>query len=163
MADRKRKIKSPCIGACSTTFGDRVCRGCKRFYFEVDRWNRFTSAERYSVWRRLSELRTVVLKDVIVLEEPDRIQRAAKAVGLVQDAEGVLGLAYQLLRHAASTSGCIDGLGFRFVGAKLFDEPSELVRFVENRFLNLSMAHYERYFDLPTYVSLSPGGSNASL
>lgn len=146
MAERKKTIKSPCIGACSTTFGDRVCRGCKRFYFEVDRWNRFTAAERYAVWRRLSELRTLVLKSVIELDDPNLIRRAAAQAELASDSEDLFMLAYQLLRHVASTSGLIEGLGFKFVGATAQDEPSELVRTVEDRFLILSQAHYERYF-----------------
>ena len=33
-------IKTPCLGICSTTsVGDVVCRGCKRYAFEVIDWN----------------------------------------------------------------------------------------------------------------------------
>ncbi|MCF8976542.1 DUF1289 domain-containing protein, partial [Pseudomonas edaphica] len=28
-------IKTPCVGLCSTVYGDLVCRGCKRFHHEV--------------------------------------------------------------------------------------------------------------------------------
>ena len=29
------RTRTPCVGICSTTYGDDVCRGCKRFSFEV--------------------------------------------------------------------------------------------------------------------------------
>lgn len=32
-------IKTPCVGLCSTVYGDLVCRGCKRFHHEVIHWN----------------------------------------------------------------------------------------------------------------------------
>ena len=37
------QVKTPCIGICSTTsLGDKICRGCKRFNFEVIRWNSYS-------------------------------------------------------------------------------------------------------------------------
>lgn len=44
---------SPCVGYCSTTFGDDICKGCKRTWREVDNWNTMTMAEREVVWLRL--------------------------------------------------------------------------------------------------------------
>lgn len=35
-----KDLRTPCIGICSTTsLGDRVCRGCKRYAAEVIDWN----------------------------------------------------------------------------------------------------------------------------
>ncbi|MCA4075779.1 DUF1289 domain-containing protein, partial [Pseudomonas kurunegalensis] len=33
-----KSIKTPCVGLCSTVYGDTVCRGCKRFHHEVINW-----------------------------------------------------------------------------------------------------------------------------
>jgi len=33
--------KTPCVGLCSTVFGDTVCRGCMRFVHEVIDWNKY--------------------------------------------------------------------------------------------------------------------------
>ncbi|WP_317135104.1 DUF1289 domain-containing protein [Piscirickettsia litoralis] len=32
---------TPCVGLCSTVYGDDVCRGCKRFYHEIIDWNQY--------------------------------------------------------------------------------------------------------------------------
>ncbi|MEM9624509.1 MAG: DUF1289 domain-containing protein, partial [Pseudomonadota bacterium] len=33
--------RTPCVGICSTTYGDLVCRGCKRFAHEIVQWNAY--------------------------------------------------------------------------------------------------------------------------
>ena len=50
-----RRIPSltPCVGRCSTVFGDLVCRGCRRFNHEVIQWNTYTADQRLMVWKRL--------------------------------------------------------------------------------------------------------------
>jgi len=46
---------SPCAGKCSTVFGDQVCRGCRRFSYEVIEWNRYTDEQKRLIWQRLDE------------------------------------------------------------------------------------------------------------
>ncbi|MCZ6708751.1 MAG: DUF1289 domain-containing protein, partial [Gammaproteobacteria bacterium] len=57
MQNRGSPRSTPCVGICSTTFGDLVCRGCKRFAHEVVQWNGFEPAQQAIVWARLDELR----------------------------------------------------------------------------------------------------------
>lgn len=45
--------ESPCVGVCSTTFGDDVCYGCKRTYREVIQWNTMNDQEKDKVNQRL--------------------------------------------------------------------------------------------------------------
>ena len=45
--------ESPCIGVCSTTFGDDICYGCQRTYIEVIQWNTFSDEEKDKVNQRL--------------------------------------------------------------------------------------------------------------
>ena len=42
-------VKTPCVGLCSTTYGDLVCRGCKRFSHEIVNWNRYGDEEKTAV------------------------------------------------------------------------------------------------------------------
>lgn len=51
--ERRIPTITPCAGRCSTTFGDNVCRGCRRFHHEIIRWNTFTSEQQFSIWKRL--------------------------------------------------------------------------------------------------------------
>lgn len=44
---------SPCIGTCSTTYGDDMCRGCGRFRGEVSTWNGLTKGMRIQINERI--------------------------------------------------------------------------------------------------------------
>lgn len=66
---------TPCLGRCSTVFGDSVCRGCRRFSHEVIDWNRYTPAQRDFIWLRLDQqldqiiLPLVMVKDAVQLSD----------------------------------------------------------------------------------------------
>ncbi|MFN3234016.1 MAG: DUF1289 domain-containing protein [Gammaproteobacteria bacterium] len=45
--------ESPCVGICSTTFGDDICKGCHRTYLEVVQWNQMSDKEKDKINRRL--------------------------------------------------------------------------------------------------------------
>lgn len=54
MDNGKKSLKiTPCAGRCSTTFGDRICRGCRRFDHEIIAWNTYNLEQRYAIWTRL--------------------------------------------------------------------------------------------------------------
>lgn len=53
--NRSKAALTPCIGRCSTVFGDDVCRGCRRFSHEVIHWNRYNANEQKLVWKRLDQ------------------------------------------------------------------------------------------------------------
>lgn len=53
MTDKSLLTTSPCIGICSTTFGDEICYGCRRTYLEVINWNTFSDEEKDRINRRL--------------------------------------------------------------------------------------------------------------
>ena len=59
-------VKTPCIGICSTTsLGDSVCRGCKRYAFEVINWNSYDAEAKSSVLNRIEKLVDQILKNKI--------------------------------------------------------------------------------------------------
>jgi len=60
-----KSVKTPCIGVCSTVFGDEVCRGCKRFQHEIIQWNGYDDAAKRSVLNRL-ELLKVQIEEIKV-------------------------------------------------------------------------------------------------
>ena len=45
---------TPCIGICSTSQGDDMCKGCGRTFDEVQLWPAMTPAEKRSTWRRIT-------------------------------------------------------------------------------------------------------------
>lgn len=50
-----KKLLTPCVGRCSTVFGDSVCRGCRRFSNEVINWNQYSPEVQEVVWNRLDK------------------------------------------------------------------------------------------------------------
>ena len=65
----ERKVKTPCVGVCSTVFGDQVCRGCKRFQHEVIQWNSYSDLEKEKVWNRLETLKVLIMKSKILIQD----------------------------------------------------------------------------------------------
>ncbi|WP_114417881.1 DUF1289 domain-containing protein [Marinospirillum perlucidum] len=68
-------MKSPCVGFCSTTFGDPVCRGCKRTREEVDAWNQLTSEQQRQVWQRLWQQAQEVVSRYLRVEDADLLHQ----------------------------------------------------------------------------------------
>lgn len=49
MSKADQKIKSPCVGLCTTSTGDWVCKGCLRTSEEIVRWNSLSEFDKQSV------------------------------------------------------------------------------------------------------------------
>lgn len=45
---------TPCIAICSTSQGDAVCKGCGRYFEEVQRWTEMSPGEKRGTWRRIT-------------------------------------------------------------------------------------------------------------
>jgi predicted Fe-S protein YdhL (DUF1289 family) len=68
-----QKVPTPCVGICSTTFGDTVCRGCKRYLHEIIDWNRYTDDQKRLIWSRLDSLPAQVLPQYFRIEDPVKL------------------------------------------------------------------------------------------
>lgn len=134
--------RTPCVGKCSTTFGDLVCRGCKRFVHEVVHWNSYPPAQRQRVLDRLASLRTeAVLKHVVIVDATRLREQAGRM--RIQTAEGDVACAYRLLQLGGERD--LEGLG---LAVRACDEqpPGSLADAIEAEFLLRSQAHYESSF-----------------
>ena len=145
--------RSPCIGVCSTTYGDYVCRGCKRFAHEVVGWNQFSEEQRNLVWERLSELLERSIRDYLVITSRRRQLRPFESP-------------FQLLdclkeeRDRDQTEDfqvCLDRLALQTLHPHTsFRSIGELVLAIENAFLMRSEAHYEHSFSTNLSAMLRP-------
>ena len=61
---QKKRSSTPCLGICSTTFGDEVCKGCKRFAHEIVGWTKYSLEEREIVNDRLEKFKVQILQPV---------------------------------------------------------------------------------------------------
>ncbi len=93
--------RTPCVGICSTTYGDLVCRGCKRFAHEIDQWNGYAGDQRVLVWERLFKLREgAFLAHAEVTDAAILLERAKGFRVADLDALSETNVAYEVVRRA---------------------------------------------------------------
>ena len=136
--------RTPCIGVCSTTYGDLVCRGCKRFAHEIVDWNRYTDSQQKEVEARLRGLKVAVIEHFLQLSDP---ADCAQQLGLegVSSEELLLGTYHHLV--GARPVGAADPL--RRLPIRLLqgvESTAQLRSLVDGEFLARSKAAYERNF-----------------
>jgi predicted Fe-S protein YdhL (DUF1289 family) len=144
----ERKVKTPCVGVCSTVFGDQVCRGCKRFHHEVIEWNGYTDVQKETVWNRLESLKVLIMKSKIFIENQVLLQSKLDSLKIsYYDKVDPYCWVFDLIKQASQSINDLSEFGLK----PLFDPDVELVelkRLIEEELFTLSDAHYQRYFAL---------------
>ena len=144
----ERKVKTPCVGVCSTVFGDQVCRGCKRFHHEVIEWNGYTDAQKETVWNRLESLKVLIMKSKIFIENQVLLQSKLDSLKIsYYDKVDPYCWVFDLIKQASQSINDLSEFGLK----PLFEPDLELVelkRLIEEELFTLSDAHYQRYFAL---------------
>ena len=150
--------RTPCVGICSTTYGDLVCRGCKRFAHEIVQWNGYDAAQQDAVRERLTRLRDEILEALLVCDEPSLLQAALSEAGLTDYAEKE-GL-YQLLRFMVRREQVLASAGLALAPAAVAQpSPSNqqtreldtlhAMKLLDAESYRRAKAHYERNFKVP--------------
>ena len=68
--------RTPCIGVCSTTYGDDICRGCRRFRHEITSWINYSDSEKNIINRRLEKFKVTVLEEKFFVADVDKFKVA---------------------------------------------------------------------------------------
>ncbi len=135
--------RTPCIGICSTTYGDLVCRGCKRFSHEIVQWNGFSESQRTLVWERLYNLREgAVLKFVGIADEVLLLSRAHRLRVPELQRLTLPNVAYEVLRRGEGSP--LAALGLRSLAGDC--AVPELFQRIESELYERAIAQYERDF-----------------
>jgi predicted Fe-S protein YdhL (DUF1289 family) len=141
---KKNKASTPCLGICSTTYGDNVCKGCKRFVHEVINWNKYSILEKELVNTRLEDFKLTVLRDRLFVSNSDLLASKLNEKGInFNDALDPLTWIFDLLRAAGSQPLDLEQFGIT-LHAPI--DLEELKNQIYLEFLELSEAHYQRYF-----------------
>ena len=135
--------RTPCVGICSTTYGDLICRGCKRFAHEIVSWNGYTVQQQGRVWQRLEVLRDGCVEAYLTVFDESRLRDYGAGAAVPLDAS-MLSVAYESLRQAPSNVS-LEMLGIRAVDPTLAARSS-LREAIDQEFYRRSVAHYERNF-----------------
>lgn len=148
------RVKTPCIGVCSTGIGDNVCRGCKRFAHEVIDWNGYSEAQKQLIDQRLSSFLSQIVESKFRIVDQQRLQWQLDVQQIDYLAhKSPYTWVYELIRSGASQINDPADYGL-MVDAQYRDTPlTELRKVIDQEFFILSEAHYQRYFlinDLPS-------------
>ena len=140
---------TPCVGICSTTYGDLICRGCKRFAHEIVAWNGYSDDQRDRVWRRLYALRDQATALFVVVSDAHALRDAGLAAGFVRSADmSLLTLSYELLRRRARDLDSLNEIGLRALREEM-SEPIAVRDAIDAEFHLRSIAHFERSYHTP--------------
>ncbi|MBB1489102.1 DUF1289 domain-containing protein [Oceanospirillum sediminis] len=69
------RIESPCLGVCSTTQGDQICRGCKRDSEEILNWGAYTPEQRSEIMLRTERLTVSSVGEYFQLIDKDQLEQ----------------------------------------------------------------------------------------
>lgn len=141
-----QSIKTPCVGLCSTVYGDLVCRGCKRFHHEVIHWNGYSEEEKRAVWLRLELLLVQVMEAKLEIFDTARLrlQLEQRAIRFLP-AQSPYCWAYQLIARGARVIRDIEAYGMVLMPEFRDWELPRLRDAIDREFFLLSEAHYQRY------------------
>lgn len=140
------RIKTPCVGLCSTVYGDLVCRGCKRFHHEVVHWNGYSDEEKRSVLSRLEVLLTQVMMAKLEVFDPQRLrtQLEQRQIRFVPE-QSPYCWAYQLIARGSRMINQVEAYGLALLPEFRDWSLPDLRDAIDKEFFILSEAHYERY------------------
>ncbi len=140
--------RTPCVGICSTTYGDLVCRGCKRYAHEIDSWNGYAEAQRTLVWERLLSLREGAFLSHARITDPEQLLRRAEGFHIADLAAlDEVNVAYELVRRAGRETD-FASLGIEPL-APAADAGALYLR-IEEELYARSLARYEHDFHVST-------------
>lgn len=144
------RVRTPCIGVCSTGIGDSVCRGCKRFAHEVIHWNGYSEEQRRIVDARLAQFLSQCVRNKLRVTDRALLHWQMETQQIRHNPDhdeycwvfALLKAGARQIREPADYGFEVD-LRFRDVSLV------ELREQIDGEYFALSTAHYERYYLLP--------------
>ena len=148
------RVKTPCIGVCSTTFGDTVCRGCKRYLHEIVDWNRYTEAQKALVWQRLDLLLRTVVSNYVLVDDAQLLEEQLAFQNIRRQPQlSPQGWVPELLKAAGVKPLDWSSYGLTFIAsptdASANMAPRDLYDHISADVHALAVAHYDRNHRLP--------------
>lgn len=140
--------RTPCIGICSTTsVGDRICRGCKRFATEVIEWNAYGDEEKRAVLARLCRLIEPIMEARFIIRSPAMLAAGLKRQGVPFNSDLPPGTwLHNLLKKRHRALRELESYGVEIRAEWQHLSLAELAENVDKQLLLLCDAHLTRYF-----------------
>lgn len=145
---KAQAVKTPCIGICSTTsVGDSICRGCKRFSSEVIDWNGYGHLEKRAVLQRLDKLVVQIMEPRFVIESRSALQQGMRASGVPVHPElSAYCWLHNLLKKRHGQIRSLEDFGASCRPAYADQPLAAIWEQADRELLQLCDAHRQRYF-----------------
>ena len=137
-----RTKRTPCVGICSTTYGDLVCRGCKRFAHEIVAWNGYEPEQREQIWQRLNHLRDQVVAQFLFVADGKMLASYCQTAEIETD--NTASSIYRLLAHLVAGNRALTEAGLQSTVVE--QDALEVMKAIDSEIYARSQAHYERNF-----------------
>ena len=147
-----KRTRTPCIGICSTTYGDEVCRGCKRFSYEIINWNSFSPEEKEAIWKRLEKLKTQIMSSRVKIFDSKLMNDGVKKYRLrVKDDLNDFSKAFEIIKQVSESFENLNDFGIELINKE--KSLKDLKDDIEIELYTLSKAHYSKYFLEPLKIN----------
>ncbi len=144
--NNKIPITTPCIGICSTVFGDTVCRGCKRYDNEIINWNSYLDNEKRAIDDRLQQHLLQILNDKFSVINSDSFEKHLinNNVRYMKNRSSLCWVS-DLLRTSVIEEAEFQDFSIEVNESYKHLTISALRDLIDEELLSLSQAHYDRY------------------
>ena len=141
---QKKRSSTPCLGICTTTFGDEVCKGCKRFAHEIISWPKYAENEREIINGRLEQFKIKILQNRFKIFDSELLasKLEEKAINFNHSLEPLTWI-FDLFRAAGSQEFELKNYGIQSL---ISFDPKVIKDEINTELLELSEAHHQRYF-----------------
>ncbi|MCK7597395.1 DUF1289 domain-containing protein [Microbulbifer sp. CAU 1566] len=141
-----KKVRTPCIGVCSTGIGDNVCRGCKRFAHEVIDWNGYSDEQRRIIAeRREGYLANAVRSQLEIIDRNLLFSQLRHQQIRFNEDENPYCWVFELLRAGASQIKDPSEYGLAPTASARGVPLKEVRRRIDEDFYALSESYYLRF------------------
>ena len=147
----KDRSSTPCIGICSTTFGDDVCKGCKRFSHEITNWGKFSNNERALVNSRLEQFKATILQEKFSISDKSLFKNKMSefSINFNSSLDPVTWI-FDLLRASSNKDLDLSEFGIEVLPKYSNLSLVDLRDLINQEMLQLSEAHYYKFFNRVT-------------
>ncbi len=143
----KITIHTPCIGICSTVYGDNVCRGCKRFSHEIIQWNQYSAEQKTKVWDRLTKLQSQILQQKIHITDSEKLKQFSQQQKLrMKQNLSLYSWAFQVISQAADRIEKLESCGLTALPNYRHLDCQQLANLINDEYYALSLAHFDISF-----------------
>ena len=136
-------LESPCIGICSTVYGDDICRGCKRHYLEVIDWNGYLDTQKRIINLRLQSQIDMIVAQFIEVTHQDRLKWQLDQVALrppIYDSPLYWG--YELLRLKAKEIHALSLFGLQATPPYQTLSPNQLLTQIDDKLYQVAKSYF---------------------